>query len=1315
MHSSYASRIRRYSLGILACGVMAPFAQATLTPSTTTTTTQPAVSQTPLASGANIPGSLALVPSVEWPTVLSVANLGSYSSANTYSGYFDSNKCYVYTYANPPAQSGDGSTNLDNSWFQPQTSASNHQCNGARQWSGNFLNWAATPTIDPFRSALTGGERIRDTEGLTVLQKARHDGQNSAGNRLSTDQGLIPHSEIAGATPFAATWDNLYVRLEGQGFDMLFSNWNDRIGGGGSSDYGYGNNWPSVWADLDPNNTRQWDGNSLRRDYYPGGDATNTNSVYRVRVQVQVCNPAVGLESNCKAYSASNYKPEGLLQQYSDRLRYSVVSYLNDSDVLRDGGVLRAKQTFIGPLNPDQTTNTNAEWNAQTGIQSLNPRPAEASDTPGTTGITNSGVLNYLNKFGSMPYDSQKDYRNLKSFDPVSELYYTAIRYFKHQGNVAAYSNLTGDATNRYAQADGFPVVTSWDDPITYSCQKNVILGIGDTNTWDDKNLPGGDTSSGGEPARPADVTADTTVNVQTATQKVASLEGITINTPFTGRGNSAYIAGLAYDAHTRDQRPDLSGNQTISTYWMDVRENQTLAGKAQNQYWLAAKYGGFSVPQNFSPDTDTSASITDNLWWTSGDILPTGDKRPDNFFVASDAQAMTTSLKKAFAQIASETSNTSTSIGASSSELNTGTALFQASYKPKFWSGDLVAQAFNADGTLSPTATWSAAAKLDARDLSTRNIATGNAPASGSLVATGGRDLSWTGSNALDDDAKAALRNNGDSTQVNDAEGQRRLNYLRGDRSPETAATNPLRTRASRLGDIVNSDPLYIGQPDYGYNLLPGQAGSSYLEFRATIKTRTPIVVTGANDGMLHVFDGSLGDSGGNELFAYIPRAILGNLYQLTRQDYSHRYYVDGPATSSDAYYNGAWHTLLVGTTGAGGNAVFALDVTNPSGMNKDKVLWEFASPDMHYPVQKPAIVALPNGSFGVIVTSGFSDSPVTSGKVWILDAGTGQVIKAFTLTTTGGLGAPLAVDLNNDRIADSLYVGDTAGKLWKFDISSTDPNDWQAPTTPLFTATTGPDYGNVPQPITAPLAAALNTDGKAIILFGTGSYYRIGDNIIPARPRLESFYAIIDRGQAVTRNQLLEQQIIAQGTVGTNRARAVSDNTLGSGQAGWFMDLVWKTQNGGPGTLTGERVIAKAALSGGAVVFTSMTPSSDPCTGGGTSWIMAVNVLTGSRFNYSYFDLNGDHLLDASDYVLNGNVRIPASGLLNGGGASKGVYIGSPANGSANGSDGSLNSQGPKNSVACVSLANGQIDCKDISSGNRTSGRMSWREVRN
>jgi hypothetical protein len=44
--------------------------------------------------------------------------------------------------------------------------------------------------------------------------------------------------------------------------------------------------------------------------------------------------------------------------------------------------------------------------------------------------------------------------------------------------------------------------------------------------------------------------------------------------TAAAGKADSTYfIAGLAYGAHVLDIRPDLTGTQTISTYWMDVEE----------------------------------------------------------------------------------------------------------------------------------------------------------------------------------------------------------------------------------------------------------------------------------------------------------------------------------------------------------------------------------------------------------------------------------------------------------------------------------------------------------------------------------------------------------------------------------------------------------------------------------------------------------------------------------------------------------------------------------------------------------------------
>ncbi|MBW5411705.1 pilus assembly protein [Pseudomonas sp. MAG002Y] len=1279
----------------------------------TATSVYAEVSQTPLLLGSgNVPGSLALVPSVEWPTVLSVANLGSYNSANEYSGYFDSNKCYLYN-----KTSNDG-------WFYPNGLATNHKCNG--KWSGNFLNWAATPTIDPFRSALTGGLRAVDQENLTILQKARHSGQNSTGDRTNSGQGMIPAAEFSGATPVSSGWNSMYIRLSGLNTDMVFSNWSDKLGDDPTS--------RSEWIDYDPNNSAQLNNGRLIPSYRVNENGgSQVKSVYRLRIQVKVCDPspaAGGLESNCKRYSSTNYKPEGLLQQYSDTLRYSVFGYLNDSSEGRDGGVLRANQKGIGPKDTDGSTNPYAEWNATTGILVKNPNPADAISTG--NGVADSGVINYLNKFASMPYQTNPvAYKAIKSLDPVSELYYAAIRYFKNQGNVPAYSNLTGGTqAERYAQADGFPVITNWQDPINYSCQKNVILGIGDTNTHRDKNLPGPTSSVGEVSPKPPEVVADTTVNVVTATAKVGSLEGVNLketSSSYTGRSNSAYIAGLAYDSHTVDLRPNMSGKQTLSTYWVDVRENQSLAGRASNQYWLAAKYGGFKVPSNFSPYSNetNSATITDDLWWTNGEILPTGDKRPDNFFVASDAANMTASLKTAFSQIVKEVRSTSTSLATNSTQLNTESAVFQTLYNSSNWSGDLLAKTVSGSGSVAATPTWSAASKLDAlTNLSTRKIFLSNgftAREQGVYsTSIGGIDFFWN--NNLDNDAKIALQTpRANGVTVEGDTGQNRLNYLRGERNLEktkTTPSNPFRSRGSRLGDIINSDPQYVSNQDYGYNLLTGSmwggAGSSYLSFRRSTDyiNRKPMVVVGTNDGMLHGFDATVSSIGGGELFAYIPRSITGDLYKLTDPNYSHQYYVDGSPTSSDAWINGSWKTIVVGTTGAGGKSVFALDATNPNTMSARSVMWEFTAPDMSYPVQKPSVVALANGKFGVIVSSGFTNSSVTKGHVWVLDAANGNVLKKFTVNTTGGMAQPLAIDINNDRVADRIYVGDTQGNLWRFDITGEDVSKWDGfrngnqNIIPIFSAR---DSSGRVQPITAPLTAALNTDGKPIILFGTGSFYQTVDTDLLQNQRIESYYAIIDRDSSVNRTNLAERKILKEVNVNGQKGRILSEAATGDmyGKSGWVLDLLWKASEGGSNSLTGERVVSAGVLRNGTITFSTLTPSDDPCSGGATSWVMSLDVFTGARLAYNYFDFNGDGLINDNDYFTdsNGN-KIPFSGISNPdlGAIDTPSYF-----------NGNATNEGSTDLICFAGSANAdQPVCSPAPPGSRTSDRVSWREIR-
>ena len=156
--------------------------------------------------------------------------------------------------------------------------------------------------------------------------------------------------------------------------------------------------------------------------------------------------------------------------------------------------------------------------------------------------------------------------------------------------------------------------------------------------------------------------------------------------------------------------RPDLEGTQTVSTYWVDVRENQVLQGRATNQYWLAAKYGGFTVPETTPAFDPYAATVTiPQASWTNGDTLENGNLRPRNFYVASDADRMISSLTEAFRNIAQENVGSSASLAANSTRLDTETRTFQAQFRSGKWSGELNSYVVNADGSLRSPPAWSA------------------------------------------------------------------------------------------------------------------------------------------------------------------------------------------------------------------------------------------------------------------------------------------------------------------------------------------------------------------------------------------------------------------------------------------------------------------------------------------------------------------------------------------------------------------------------------------------------------------------------
>ena len=89
----------------------------------------------------------------------------------------------------------------------------------------------------------------------------------------------------------------------------------------------------------------------------------------------------------------------------------------------------------------------------------------------------------------------------------------------------------------------------------------------------------------------------------------------------------------------------------------------------------------------------------------------------------------------------------------------------------------------------------------------------------------------------------------------VNDGLGASRIAWLRGDKTTELAQGGNFRNRnKGLLGDIINSDLLFVKSLNFSYDALPsGTAGrDSYYTFVQTNESRTPVIYTGANDGML-------------------------------------------------------------------------------------------------------------------------------------------------------------------------------------------------------------------------------------------------------------------------------------------------------------------------------------------------------------------------------------------------------------------------------------------------------------------------------
>ena len=195
------------------------------------------------------------------------------------------------------------------------------------------------------------------------------------------------------------------------------------------------------------------------------------------------------------------------------------------------------------------------------------------------------------------------------------------------------------------------------------------------------------------------------------------------------------------------------------------------------------------------------------------------------------------------------------------------------------------------------------------------------------------------------------------------------------------------------RLGDIVHSTPLLISNPNAGFDAYFDD--TSYRTFQQQYTNRRQVIYVGANDGLLHAFNGGFwqpssfsydrsdGEGAvqhklGAEIWSYAPMNLLPHLRWLTEEDYPHVYYMDAEPQAfdvniftADNTHPDGWGTILVAGMRLGGgtidvtvdneqrtmrSAIVVIDVTDPE--QPPEVLAEITHLELGFTTSKPVLV---------------------------------------------------------------------------------------------------------------------------------------------------------------------------------------------------------------------------------------------------------------------------------------------------------------------------------------------------------------------
>ncbi|MBM4196873.1 MAG: hypothetical protein FJ197_07215 [Gammaproteobacteria bacterium] len=276
-------------------------------------------------------------------------------------------------------------------------------------------------------------------------------------------------------------------------------------------------------------------------------------------------------------------------------------------------------------------------------------------------------------------------------------------------------------------------------------------------------------------------------------------------------------------------------------------------------------------------------------------------------------------------------------------------------------------------------------------------------------------------------------------------AERDELIRWIAGDDVTDADTDGDLDEARRQMGDPLHVRPVVL---DYG----------------TTSGSAETVVFVATNAGVLHAFDAATG----TELWGYLPSRLLDRQAALLADSptLARRYGLDGEmrlhieGNDGAPGLSGAERAILVFGMGRGGDAVYALDVTE---RREPRRLWTidsdsegfdgigqtWAAPEVARVRVDDSVrtVAILSGGYDDSQDNDAAQTDEVGNAVYMVDLIDGDLVWSAGSPGEGHdlaldsmqhsiPAAPRVIDLTRDGLADRFYVGDMGGRVWRFDI---------------------------------------------------------------------------------------------------------------------------------------------------------------------------------------------------------------------------------------------------------------------------------------